>query len=148
MNKMKIYLAGPISGMSYQEVVDRIQDYYIKLDNYEVLSPMTGKEELRTEKKLKAHGYDNNPIATNHAIVERDRWSVSRCDVLLADLIGTVDISIGTVMELAWASMLGKHTVVIMEKDNVHQHAFILEAADIVFDNKSDAINYLHKLSR
>jgi hypothetical protein len=59
----------------------------------------------------------------------------------------TDHVSIGCVMELAWASLLGKYTIVIMEKENIHNHAFILEAADIIFENYYDAIEYLKKLA-
>jgi hypothetical protein len=49
-------------------------------------------------------------------------------------------------MELAWASILGKHTVVSMQKENVHRHAFILEAADVIFETHEESMEYLDKL--
>jgi hypothetical protein len=33
-----------------------------------------------------------------------------------------------------------------MELDNIHKHSFILEAADIIFENLDEAIAYLKKL--
>lgn len=114
---MKIYLARPISGRSYDEVTT----YYKKLTEslqyagYEVLCPMNGKTHLRTELEFKAHGYTNNPTSTNHAIIERDRWMVNQADVVYANLQGSTHVSIGTCMELAWAHDKGKHTIVAME---------------------------------
>lgn len=143
---MRIYLAGPISGLSYDEVVNRIEEITEQLSHHIILSPMTGKEYLRTELSLKSHDY-SNPISTNHAIFNRDMWMVEQSDIVFADLtLGKDRVSIGTVMELAWASILRKHIIVIMNDKNIHYHAFVIEAADIIFDNLNDALIYLKKL--
>lgn len=144
---MNIYLAHPISGLSGAEILD----YYSKMKEelcplgFTVLSPMTGKEYLRNTPKYKAHGYDE-PLITNHAIFERDLWMVSQADIVLVDLRETSQVSIGCVMELAIASYQRKHTIVVVPKDNIHQHAFVLEAADIVFDTMEEALKYLADL--
>lgn len=146
---MKIYLAGPISGLGYLEVVTAYQKKTEKLQamGYEVLCPMTGKSYLRNELEFKDHGQEAFPVSTNHAIFERDKWLVGNCDIVLADLTQAHErVSIGTVMELAWASLLGKHTLVVLPKTNIHHHAFILEAADIVFETGSEAEQYLEDL--
>ena len=71
---------------------------------------------------------------------------VTQSDIVFADLTGTITASIGCSMELAWASMLGKHTVVVIPKENIHRHAFILEASDIIFDDTQKAIEYMASL--
>jgi nucleoside 2-deoxyribosyltransferase len=143
---MRIYLAGPISGLSYDEVVNKYKEKssYLKDMGYEILCPMTGKTYLRNEIKLKAEGITGCPVSTNHAIFERDKWMVSNCDIILADLSNSGDrVSIGTVMELAWASMIGKHSVVVLPENNIHRHCFVLEAGDIIFTTLDEAYNYL-----
>ncbi len=148
---MKIYLAGPISGKGYNEVVDlyREKAELLRHHGYEVLCPMTGKAHLRNELNLKAFGLKDHPTSTNHSIFERDKWMVSNCDVILADLSNAGSrISIGTMMELAWAAAYSKHSVVVMQEDNIHQHAFVLEAADLVFPDIEQAITYLAELAK
>jgi len=144
---MKIYLAGPISGKSADDVYNRIQtvSFRLKLFGYEVQNPMTGKGHLRTEKEFVAKDY-RHPVATNHAIIERDRWMVKRSDVVFANLMDAEEKSIGTIMELAWAHDNGVHTVVAMPETGPHNHAFIIETADILFHNAEDAIQYLRLL--
>jgi len=144
---MKIYCAHPICGLQaeeiikyYDEVVERLSDF-----GYEVFHPIVEKGYMRNEVKFKAEGF-GDPVSTNHAISERDKWMVMNCDILFLNLLGTKTISIGCVMELAWAQILNKHTIVVMEKDNIHRHAFVLEAADVVFEDYDDAIEYLGKL--
>ena len=107
---------------------------------------MIAKEELRTELEFKSVGYDGVPASTNHAIYERDNFMVQSADIVYANLMNTKIVSIGTVMELAVASHLRKHTIVAMEKGNIHFHAFVIESADIIYESHEDAIEYLNKL--
>jgi len=147
---MIIYLGGSISGKTYEETVANINDrkYRLQLMGYEVLNPMTAKKAIRNEVTLKSHGY-GNPESTNHAIYGRDKSMVVRSDVLFFDLRGTKErASQGSCFEMAWGSFLNKHIVLVMEQDSIHQHAFVLEAADIIFDNIEDAYSYLEVFAK
>ena len=146
---MRIYCCHPISGAPvkqvfgyYDEVVKTLEDM-----GYIVLSPMTGKGQLRTELEFCAVGYEGCPAASNHAIFQRDMWMVRQADLVYANLLNTTRVSIGTMMELAWASLLGKHVIVAMEKDSYHRHAFVLEAASIVFEDHDSALDYLRQMA-
>jgi len=144
--KLKIYFAGPISGKSGDDVFGYYEEIKKELAGFAtILSPMTGKAELRFEKNYKPGGY-SSPVATDHAIVERDLWMVRQADVVFVNLRGAAWVSIGTVSELAWAHLLGKHTVIAMEKGNIHEHAFVVEMADIRFSDYRSAIDYLWNL--
>lgn len=145
---MRIYLVHPISGLSYDEVVNYYSEKvkFCKSLGLEVLCPMTGKNYLRNELALRAHGYDKHPASTNHSIYTRDKWMVKSADLIYASFIGAKSASIGSTMELAWASDWDKHIIVAMEPENVHRHAFMLEAANVIFNTEKDADEYLEKL--
>lgn len=143
---MKIYVAHSISGLAYDDVMWYYSEIEVALKGYEVLCPMRGKAYLRCEKELRAEGYQY-PVSTNHAIIERDAWMVEQSDIVLVDLRWAKSVSIGCMMELAWAHWLRKHTIVVMEQENIHRHAFVLEAADIVFEGIQEAIEYLRDLN-
>jgi len=148
-NKLSIYLAGPITGQTGEGVVSRYEEKIAILSDfgYMVYQPMLGKMNLRTEATFKSGGYDHL-IANDHAIFQRDHWMVSLVDVVLVDLSTSEDhISIGTMMELAWASHLGKHVILVMPNDNVHNHAFVRQAATIHFQTLDNAYDYLKELS-
>ncbi len=150
MSALKVYCAHPISGETWENVVGYYEAIKIKLTQlgFQVFHPMTGKSEIRTEIKERFQPANSkSTVASNHAIFERDRWMVSQADVLYLDLTGATMTSIGCMMELAWASLLDKYTVVIMEKDNIHMHAFVLEAADIIFNDEETALTYLKKFT-
>lgn len=148
---MKIYLAGPISGKSYEEVFWRLekQKSLLQFMGYEALSPLSGKEHLVTEKELRAVGYADDPVSNAHSIYHRDKWMITQqADVILADLSTAKEVSIGTCFELAWADLLGIHTVVIMMEGDLHDHGFVREAADVIFETVEEAYDYLNKLVR
>jgi hypothetical protein len=144
---MKIYCVHPISGASAEEIFkyyDQTKDILIKL-GYDVFTPMYGKEYLRNEIKFKAEGY-TNPLSTNHSIFNRDKWMCLQADIIYASFIGTKIVSIGSMFELAWANIHNKQIVIAMEQDNIHRHAFVLEAATIIYPTEDEAINYLTKI--
>lgn len=146
---MKIYIAGSVSGKGYKEVMA----YYKNLLNlfesmgFQTLYPMLGKEYLRNEEEFKSRGY-GQPISTNHAIFERDKWMVTQCDILFVDFSQSEKVSIGSCFEIAWAASLGIHVISIIPEGNPHKHAFVLEASDIVFSTRDEALNYLEALSK
>lgn len=145
---LSIYLIHPISGLTYEQVMGYYKEkreLYESL-GYTVYSPMTGKKQLRPEAEYRAHGIVGNPVATNHAIFERDVWMIQQADVLFADLLGCKCTSIGSCMELAIGSYLRKHTVAAIDQSNPHMHAFVLEAVDTLFETEPEARDYLRQL--
>jgi nucleoside 2-deoxyribosyltransferase len=142
---LKIYIAHPITGLSGEEALDYFSDLKARLSgHYYVLSPMTGKEYLITEKQCQAQGYQN-ATSNDHAIFQRDTWMVSQADIVLVDFSEATNVSIGCCIELGLAAFLGKHTVVVMDQANIHRHSFIMDAADIIFETLEEAYNYLIK---
>jgi nucleoside 2-deoxyribosyltransferase len=145
---MNIYLAHPINGLSGMEIFAYYEDASEQLrEHYTILHPMLGKGYLRTEAELRSHGYDF-PASTNKAIFGRDMWMVRMADIVLVDLAGAKAASLGCAIELAMAHALGKHTVLVLDQeDKIHNHAFILECADVVFGERNSAIQYLVEMA-
>lgn len=139
----------PISGLTAEEVFKYYATNQRLLESfgYDVLTPMYGKKLLRCEKEFRAVDY-TLPCTTNHAIFERDHWMVEQADILYANLSAAKQASIGSMMELAWGNHLHKHIVVTMPKDNIHRHAFVLEAASIVYETHDEAMDYLRQLAK
>lgn len=147
---MYIYLARSISGCESKEVYAYYTSLAEKVRNLGLtpLTPLEDVEELRTS--FEERSGDNkafSPSNTNHAIVERDCWLVQTADILLVDLTCAKHLSIGAMFELAWGHLLRKHTIVVLKKGSYYDHAFVLEAADVVFETIDEALNHLKKLS-
>jgi hypothetical protein len=72
----------------------------------------------------------------------------TKADIVFVNFSKAPSISIGCVMELAWAYTHRKHTVGVLPKDSVHRHAFVIEAFDIIFETEEEAIQYLIRLAK
>lgn len=144
---MKIYLTKPMKGYSFAEVVGYYNDVQdvLETQGWTVLNPMTGKDYLAKEKELRSHGYDQ-PLSCDRAIFTRDSWMVHQADVLLVNLVGCKEVSIGTMFEMAWGYDNRKHIVTVMEKGGIHHHAFVLEASHVLYHDINEALDYLGKL--
>jgi nucleoside 2-deoxyribosyltransferase len=145
---MNLYLAGPITGCSYKGATGWRHKFAEDAQalGYNVYSPMRGKEHLVHIKRLRPHGYDN-PMSTDQAIMRRDSFDVRRSDVLVANLAGAEIVSIGTVMELGWAYILGKYVIIVMEDKNIHSHAFVEQSASAIVETLKDALKVLEVLA-
>jgi len=95
---MFVYLAGPITGESYENVVNW-REYAIdqlRLSGITGLSPMRGKAYLSDEREI-ANDY-SDAMSTTKGITTRDRFDCMRADVVLFNFIGVERISIGIVI--------------------------------------------------
>jgi nucleoside 2-deoxyribosyltransferase len=131
--KHYVYLAGPITGLTYDGCTDWRDAVALQLNSskIECLSPLRGKAFLKDEKCITESDYPN-PIATSKGITRRDMFDTTRASCVFVNMLGTKRVSIGTVMEIAWAYNKQIPLVLVMEKGNMHEHAMILEAATYI----------------
>jgi len=147
MSRYLVYLAGPISGLPYGEVVNWREKVASMLpEQVEALSPMRDKEYLSRKKKLSKVGYEDHALSAPKGITCRDRNDVSRCDVLFVYLLGATQASIGTVMEIAWADIFRIPTVVVMESKNIHQHGMLQEAVGFVVETLEEGVEVVRSI--
>lgn len=129
-----VYLAGPISGLSYRGCTEWRHAAAADLQAHGIaaLSPMRGKEYLSHLEAISSDGRDYahlGVLALPRGVMTRDRFDALRCDVLLVNLLGARHVSIGTVMEIAWADARRTPIVCAMEDTgNPHEHMMISEA--------------------
>lgn len=143
-----VYLAGPITGLTYDQGQDWRDYAELCLRNIgiEALSPLRAKSYLR-----KLHGPISGtgeeyahlgPMSLPRGVMTRDRFDATRCDVLLVNLLGAEKVSIGTVMEIAWADLKRTPIVVAIEPiGNPHEHMMINEAIGFRTPDLDEAIN-------
>lgn len=145
-----IYLAGPIAGKDWAGATEWRQVFAKRFGHrYRCLNPMRGKdylEEFVNKQGVFAESgvvYEDlgKVMSTNHSIIKRDQWDVQSSDMVFVNFIGAQKVSMGTVMEIAWGQQLGKYVLVAMEKDNVHQHGMIIEAASLIVPTLEEALD-------
>jgi nucleoside 2-deoxyribosyltransferase len=132
----KVYLAGPITGISYGEAVDWREHArkFLREFGIDGYSPMRAKDYLRGEKQIASFYQADTPLSTSRGIMTRDRWDVRTADLVLVNVLHAQKVSIGTVMEIAWADMLRTPVVLVAEEQNVHAHPMISEATGFRVD--------------
>ena len=148
MNTPLVYLAGGIAGLVGDDAINWRQHAQHALGSrgIECLSPMRAKQALSGMARISTdfHDYeDRGPFFTSRGIMVRDFNDVQRCDALLVNLLGLEKVSIGTIMELAWAYALQKPAVVAIEKrGNPHDnHPMIHEAMPFRVETLEEAID-------
>jgi nucleoside 2-deoxyribosyltransferase len=155
---MRVYLAGPITGLTFsianawrQRVVDS------SYPSIEFLNPLRyDRDDLETFQHRSAafDGLKN--------IVRRNYHDVQRSDVILAcfENCAPTNISLGSVYELAWGYALRKPTIAVIpgltEESSMeaardmaqrpstsYNHPYLKEAVDYLTDNLDEAIKIL-----
>jgi nucleoside 2-deoxyribosyltransferase len=144
-----VYLAGPISGLSYGEATDWRELVKKELAAYGIvgLSPMRGKEYLQGERAI-ADSYKEHIMSTDRAIGTRDAYDVRRSDAVLFNFLGAETLSGGSFIEVGMAHAWRKLIVVVMEESkgdlrNVHDHGMLRDYAHWVVPDLEAAVYVL-----
>lgn len=136
-----VYLAGPITGLSFDASVDW-RDWVIGKLPPEIqgMSPLRGKTYLEGESKIEDE-YCQSVLSCARGITTRDFNDVKRADMILVNFLGAKTPSIGTVMEIAWAKAFQTPVVMVMEKDsNPNDHAMIRECVGFRVETLQQAV--------
>lgn len=143
-----VYLAGPISGLSFDGANDWRLDFINKLASHGIrgLSPLRSKDYLKKEDNLRDE-YNEHVLSCSRGIYTRDRYDSLNCDILFVNLLGATKVSIGTMMEIAWADSKKTPIVLAIEKEgNIHDHAMIREATGFRVDSLMSGLNVIRAI--
>ena len=153
-NRSCIFLCGPITGQSPDGITEWRKYARNKLAAAEisVLDPTrnvtdasVGSEKSLSDKARLAR------MLHGHSTVQRDRFDVERCDLVLANFLGCsgerARVSIGSVGELFWADAFRKPVVLVREEShNVHDHAMLNDLAGWIFSDLDVALAAVERI--
>ena len=150
-----IYLAGGITGLTYGAATDW-REYVRAALAPRILtaSPMRAKQHILTllgpetaiggtarEQYMAEH-----VVSSGKGIISRDRWDVSTTDAVFMNLLGTMRVSIGSMIEAGWADAARKPLIVVREPDNIHSHVVLDEIASYTVSTLDEGINLVKAL--
>ncbi len=141
--KYHVYLSGPITGLTYDDGDDwRKEAAKLFNENITPLNPLRCKEWARDIGIIDDTAGDKHPwMASDQFIGTRDAWDTMRCDVMLVNLIGATQVSIGTVLEIGMAHAASVPIFIAMEdKGNCHEHGMIRAYTTMRFNNIFEAV--------
>ena len=145
--KPSVYLAGPITGLSYGASTNWRDDVKHRLDavGIDAFSPLRGKQYLSQETSI-GDSYTQHVMSTQRGILARDYYDAVNRNLLFVNLLDTERVSIGTVMEIAWAHGARIPIVLVMTEKNIngtknpHDHSMIREACPYIVSSLTEAI--------
>ncbi|MEM1515015.1 MAG: nucleoside 2-deoxyribosyltransferase [Thermoproteota archaeon] len=122
----KVFISGPIHGMEdKQSYRDRINTLLVKY-SYEPIDPWV-REKVLYRAPLDQNWWSRVPPRD---FIRRDLEDIDRCDALIAYL---PRLSAGTCMELFYAKLRGKRTIIVCGIKN--PSPWIIEHSDIIVRN-------------
>ena len=142
MSNKSLYLAGGISGLSWQDAIRwrRLVKNTLAPEGIECFSPLRAKSYLRPEQNI-ANAYESHVLSSQRGIFARDWYDCLNCDMVFVNFLASPFPSLGTAMEIAWAYDNKKPIVVAIEKSgNPNDHAMLMEACRFRVDNIEEAI--------
>lgn len=152
-----IYLAGPVLGCDKGEANDWRAEFSAKLGELGGYTDAAGEpllvgvSPLRCEPLIGERYGPNYPDAkfgTPGAIAAKNLLDVQTCDLTLAYFpreITKRKVSLGTVVELAWAKALGKPTILVSTAPVVREHPVIQACAPgWQLDTLDEALEVIH----
>jgi nucleoside 2-deoxyribosyltransferase len=156
MSNFKVYLAGVISGQTFEGATNwrSYAAHQLQKGEWVDLSIEHRKDGyfldtgIRAYSPMRAHGYlhdmegmPKDRKETNiKRILQRDHWDCKTSDVILCNLLDVEKVSIGSVMEIAWAYAYGIPLVLVTNKDSVHRHGMLVESTGWVTINLDEGI--------
>jgi nucleoside 2-deoxyribosyltransferase len=153
-----VYLAGPITGLSYADALDWRAEVRERLaessPHVECIDPMRAKRHLAGVQRIGPHGH-GGALLSSHAVVARDLWDVDRSDVVLMNLSGAREVSVGSMVELGRASVRRSFVIVVLpaeetgsdnEGRNPHDHLFVHELASTVAKSLDEALAIIESM--
>ena len=144
--KSRIYLAGPMGGLTYKEANHWRQfvsrSLYHASDGQIVsFSPMRGVERPKSSETALTNNDSCRPFVTPRTIIVRDYVDCQKADLIFVNFLGAKTLSIGTIMEIGFAYAHRIPIVAVIESDNVHaNHPMMEEAFTYKVDNLTDGM--------
>lgn len=72
-------------------------------------------------------------------LTHRDHHQIRQSAVLILDFLGAKKVSAGSMIEIGWATELGKPVVMIAEPDNINMHVMARNLVTFIATNRAQA---------
>ena len=145
----KVYLAGPITGLTYAGCTDWREHARNRLNEVGIngVSPMRAKHYLEELSSISGTGeeYSQHVLSSQKSVLTRDRYDTRTANVVLMNLLDSKRVSIGTMIEMGWADAYRVPIVLVIEdggvEENYHHHMMVREAAGFILHDLEEAIS-------
>jgi len=146
MGLPKVYMSGPMAGLTYEEGTEWREYVKDKLDGVaNCLSPYRGKDYFRGQ-TIKNQEY-TQVLSTPKAIKIRDQWDTMNADVVLLNLSNYQLFSIGSIIEVGWADAARVPVVAVIPSESEYfKHPILTQTCAYIVQDLDEAINIVKVL--
>lgn len=140
----RVYLAGPITGLSYEEAVGWRRRVAEQLPPWiTTMSPMRGKQYLADGGAISLNN-NTHSLSTDMAITCRDRNDVKRASAVLMNMIGFKGQGLGCAMEIGWADAYGIPLIMVADDDSPwYNHPMVVGTTGYRTNNLDEGIHLM-----
>lgn len=155
MPRPTIYLAGPMKGLTWEQAYGWRQYATGMLTSagWKILCPVRPQicnvdrsSTIGSPPREDPRSGKRPILKTPSAFVTKDELFIRRSDMVLANFLGTQEVSAGTMWELGFAWGMGKQIVSVFESGNPHDTAFVRRRSHVFVDTLEEAVDYLKHL--
>ena len=141
----KVYLAGPIAGLTEGEAKDWRNDvaHDLKIAGFIPVSPLRSEPAINGIYQLY---YDDPLYGTKEAIAAKNELDVRSCNITLAYMpreFSKRRPSYGTTVEVAWAYALSKPVILVSDDPYVFEHPLISRCASWKLGTLEEAVRLI-----
>jgi len=138
---LTIYLAGPMESTTLSALDEWRQLAIRKLRDWKpgmrIINPVD----------LSVFGDPDHPLYADKAVLQRDLQHVQQSTLVLANLQTANKVSIGTVMEIAWAYQ-AQIPVIAIADPKYHDHCMIRGASIAIVEDLASALDLIETMYR
>lgn len=152
MSKPTIYLAGPMTGLTWEEATEWRDMATLRLTpQWRVITPVRGQTKYNKATmgdvitaSTMTEEQPSLPLAyTATGITAQDQFYIDQSDWLLVNFLNANRVSIGTVWEMGYAWGRNKMIISVIEPNSIHDHPFVRRRSHVFVPDLDEAIEYL-----
>lgn len=146
----KVYLSGPITGLTYRDARYGWRADFETLCDATVLSPMRHEGHLAEmrETAIEPENLPEGLFSHPKLIVTKDFLDIEACTIMVVNFLGAKKISQGTLIEMGYAKAKGKTIVTIADAEalKLHNSPFIPVLSDVLTETVDQAAIIVNSL--
>lgn len=137
--KQFVYLSGPMGGCSFDEMTGwrKLVSESLDSDTVKCLIPT---------RSYKENNKKHVPIETSKWINRRDYFDCTRANCVLVNLVGMKHLSIGTIMEIAWAYQKQIPVICVVEPDGPQNHPMLQDSITHEVRTLEEGVAYVKEM--
>lgn len=152
-DKPTIYLAGPMTGLTWRQALAWRKECEAELSSrWRLINPVRAQvdeddmdDEIPNITQGDATLLDLWMTAT--AITTQDEFYIDQSDWMLCHFLGAQKASIGTIWEMGYGWHAGKKIVSVLDPGSVHDHPFVRRRSHVFTPSLSDTIAFFKAIA-